>query len=179
MPVNKTAKLQQLVQMAQTMAEDGLPVVDRKTILENADLPNIDEILERFEMLKQQQAQQAQAEQQAQLEQQMQQQQVAQEQQVQNDEANHQRELEMKQVEHQMNMEQTAQEGAMEEPQTPQLDEQQTAFLEIVKFIVSASAEELQQAMSENPEVAQIVELIQNLDPTQLQGLEKYISEQS
>jgi hypothetical protein len=179
MPVNKTAKLQQLVQMAQTMAEDGLPVVDRKTILENADLPNIDEILERFEMLKQQQAQQAQAEQQAQLEQQMQQQQVAQEQQVQNDEANHQRELEMKQVEHQMNMEQTAQEGAMEEPQTPQLDEQQTAFLEIVKFIVSASAEELQLAMSENPEVAQIVELIQNLDPTQLQGLEKYISEQS
>lgn len=53
MPVNKTARLQQLIQMAQTRGEDGLPLVDRRTILENADLPNVNEILERIEIAKQ------------------------------------------------------------------------------------------------------------------------------
>ena len=59
MPVNKTSRLQQLIQMAQTMAEDGLPLVDRKTILENADIPDVNEILEKFEMIKQEQQQMA------------------------------------------------------------------------------------------------------------------------
>jgi hypothetical protein len=39
MPVNKTSKLQQMIQLAQTQAEDGLPLVDRQTVLENADMP--------------------------------------------------------------------------------------------------------------------------------------------
>ena len=62
MPVNKNARLQLLIQLAQTTAEDGLPMVDRQTLLENSELPNVEEILGRFETAKQVQAeQQAQA----------------------------------------------------------------------------------------------------------------------
>ncbi len=64
MPVNKNARLQLLIQLAQTMGEDGMPMIDRQTLLENSELPNVEEILGRFETAKQQQAeQQAQAQQ--------------------------------------------------------------------------------------------------------------------
>lgn len=197
MPVNKTAKLQQLVQMAQTMGEDGLPLVDRKTVLENADISNIDEILQRFADIKQQQAQEAQAQQQAQLDQQAQAQQVEQAKaqqdaqiQAQNDEANHQRQIQMKQIDHKHQLEQMMAQNALqsngENIQSTQggneqgsLDEKEQAFMEIIKFIMSASAEELQQAQQQNPQIAQIVEMLHNLDPQQLEGLQKYMSEQS
>lgn len=55
MPVNKTARLQQMVQLAQTKAEDGLPIVDRKTVLQHSDLIDAEQICARFEMMKQQQ----------------------------------------------------------------------------------------------------------------------------
>lgn len=57
MAVNKSARLQQLISMAQTSAEDGLPMVDRQSVLENADIFNVEEILQRFEAIKQQKSQ--------------------------------------------------------------------------------------------------------------------------
>ena len=65
MPVNKAARMQQLVQLAQTPAEDGLPVVDRQTMLESSELPDVKAILERFEQIKQAQQQAQMEEQQA------------------------------------------------------------------------------------------------------------------
>lgn len=70
MPVNKNVRLQQLIQLSQTPAEDGLPMVDRQTILENSELPNVEEILERFNATKQQQAESQQASQQQMLQEQ-------------------------------------------------------------------------------------------------------------
>ena len=70
MPVNKNTRLQQLISLSQTPAEDGLPMVDRQTILENSELPNVEEILARFEAIKQQQAEQSQAQQQSMLQEQ-------------------------------------------------------------------------------------------------------------
>lgn len=65
MPVNKNAMLDLMIRLAQTNAEDGLPVVDRKAILEF--LPTTDKkaILDRFEeaKAKQEQAQQQQMQQ--------------------------------------------------------------------------------------------------------------------
>lgn len=69
MPVNKTSKLQMMIQLGQTMAEDGLPMIDRKSVLENADIINLDEVMQRFDQTKQQQAEQQKAQQDAQMQQ--------------------------------------------------------------------------------------------------------------
>lgn len=68
MPVNKSARFDIIMKLAQTQAEDGLPMIDRRTIIEYADLDNADDIIKRFEQEKQlqlqQQMQQAEMEQQ-------------------------------------------------------------------------------------------------------------------
>ena len=77
MPTNKNAMLDLMIRLAQTNAEDGLPVVDRKAILEY--LPSTDKkaIIDRIEMQKAQQKQEQElANQQALEQQQREQQQV-------------------------------------------------------------------------------------------------------
>lgn len=75
MQQNKNARLQQLISLAQTPAEDGLPMIDRKTLLENSGIDNIMDVIRHFETKAQQQEQMQmqQQEQQAQLSQQQQQ----------------------------------------------------------------------------------------------------------
>jgi hypothetical protein len=62
MPTNKNAMLDLMIRLAQTMAEDGLPVVDRKAILEFLPIGDKRAILKRMEeeLEKQKQAQQLQ-----------------------------------------------------------------------------------------------------------------------
>lgn len=79
MPVNKNAMMDLMIRLAQTNAEDGLPVVDRKAILEYLPVGDKKAITERFSELQAKQEQQALEQQQA--EQQLQQQQLAQQQQ--------------------------------------------------------------------------------------------------
>ena len=76
MYTNKSAELQMLIQMSQTMAEDGLPMVDRKTVLEHADISNVEDIMQRFEQMKQQNAQAQQEQVQANMQSQQQAQQL-------------------------------------------------------------------------------------------------------
>lgn len=54
MPKNKSAMLDIMIRLGQTTAEDGLPVVDRETILDFIDVPHKDKIIERFAELAQQ-----------------------------------------------------------------------------------------------------------------------------
>lgn len=79
MPVNKNAMMDLMIRLAQTNAEDGLPVVDRKAILEYLPVGDKKAITDRFAELQAKQEQQALEQQQA--EQQLQQQQFAQQQQ--------------------------------------------------------------------------------------------------
>ena len=79
MPVNKKAMMDLMIRLAQTNAEDGLPVVDRKAILEYLPVGDKKAITERFSELQAKQEQQQLEQQQA--EQQLQQQQLAQQQQ--------------------------------------------------------------------------------------------------
>lgn len=58
MPVNKSARFDIIMRLAQTPAEDGLPVLDRRTIIEYADLDNAEDIITRFEEEKLRQAEQ-------------------------------------------------------------------------------------------------------------------------
>ena len=98
MPVNKNTRLQQLISLSQTPAEDGLPMVDRQTILENSELPNVEEILARFEAIKQQQAEQSQASQQSMLQEQQANIQMSAEAEMQKAQQKHQQTLELEQL---------------------------------------------------------------------------------
>ena len=66
MPVNKNAMLDLMIRLAQTNAEDGMPIVDRRAILEFLPSGDRKAIIDRFENLK---AQNEQAQQQQELEQ--------------------------------------------------------------------------------------------------------------
>ena len=74
MPVNKNAMLDLMIRLAQTNAEDGMPIVDRRAILEFLPSGDRKAIIDRFENLKAQneQAQQQQLQQQQMLQQEQQ-----------------------------------------------------------------------------------------------------------
>ena len=78
MPVNKNAMMDLMIRLAQTNGEDGLPIVDRKAVLEYLPIGDKKAISDRFAELKAQQEQQQQM--QLQQQEQMQQQQLAQQQ---------------------------------------------------------------------------------------------------
>lgn len=79
MPVNKNAMMDLMIRLAQTNAEDGLPIVDRKSVLEYLPVGDKKAISDRFAELKAQQEMQQQE--QLMQQQQMQEQQLAQQQQ--------------------------------------------------------------------------------------------------
>lgn len=79
MPVNKNAMMDLMIRLAQTNAEDGLPIVDRKSVLEYLPVGDKKAISDRFAELKAQQERQQQE--QLMQQQQMQEQQLAQQQQ--------------------------------------------------------------------------------------------------
>ena len=78
MPVNKNAMMDLMIRLAQTNGEDGLPIVDRKAVLEYLPIGDKKAISDRFAELKAQQEQQQQM--QLQQQEQMQQEQLAQQQ---------------------------------------------------------------------------------------------------
>ena len=56
MPQNKNAMLDLMIRLAQTGAEDGLPMIDRETLLSYTNLPNKKKIAQRFAQVQQQRA---------------------------------------------------------------------------------------------------------------------------
>ena len=60
MPVNRNAMLDLMIRLAQTNGEDGLPLVDRKAVLEFLPTGDKKAITDRFAQIKEQQAQQEQ-----------------------------------------------------------------------------------------------------------------------
>lgn len=70
MPTNKNAMLDLMIRLAQTGAEDGLPMVDRETVLSYTNVPDKKKIMQRFQQRVDEREGKAQAEQQAALEQQ-------------------------------------------------------------------------------------------------------------
>ena len=68
MPINKSARLETVLRLAQTPAEDGMPLIDRRTVIEYCDLENPEDIIRRFEEQAIRNQQQAEIEQQRQQE---------------------------------------------------------------------------------------------------------------
>jgi cyclopropane fatty-acyl-phospholipid synthase-like methyltransferase len=178
MAVNKTARLQQLIQMAQTQAEDGLPMVDRQTVLENADLPNLEEILQRFaqikeqQMMEQQMMAQQQAEQQMMMQQaqgDMQMQQAQQQAQIQSQQAEQQasRDIDSSEIAHMMDMQKMALQQQNEPVQSESGSNELEALLPAIQMIAQMSPEELLKAAEEDPQIAQLIEMLSQLPVTE------------
>lgn len=166
MPVNKSGKLQQMVQLAQTHAEDGLPVVDRQTMLENADIANLQEVLKRFKDIKEQQAQQ----QQEQIQQQAQAQ--AQQMQAQQQQIQQQQQFEMQMEQMKMQGQQNSQVQGMQQQHQGQIDQltqqhqqelqQRIPTDQVGELISRIPPDVLMQIAQSNPKMLDILNQISN-----------------
>jgi hypothetical protein len=146
MPVNKTARLQQLVQMAQTMAEDGKPMIDRKTLLENADIPNVSEIVQYFEQLKQQEMAIAEQQRQQQL----------------NDE------MALKKQEA-LQGGQTGLESVVEgQDSAEQPDQEKQAMMQVFRMLLQMNPKEVTELAKENPKIMEALEMLKQMPEEQI-----------
>lgn len=167
MPINKAARIQQFVQLAQTQAEDGLPMIDRQTVLENADLQNLQEVLQRFAQIKQQQQQAQQMQQQAQLEAQQQQMMMQQQAEQQKMQMQSQMQEQQAQADHGRQMEQQVNQSALQTAQGQiqseiegQAQSEQQAFMQVVQMIAQMSPEEIAAAAKKDPRILQVIEML-------------------
>ena len=157
MPTNKTARFQQLIQLAQTMAEDGLPMVDRRTLLENSDLGNVDEIIQRVTNIRQQQMQEQDMKQQQEIlmQEQLRKQQIM-EQEAQK-EADMARELEKLQSQANISTLQNAENGVQSELEGDIL--QSDLFVQVVQML-QEDPEAVRELALKDPRVLEILLLI-------------------
>jgi hypothetical protein len=183
MPVNKAARFEQLIRLSQTVAEDGLPMVDRQTMLENSELPDVKAILQRFEAIKMQQQEQAMAQAQMQQEQAVQQQQMDQQMQMEQARQKQALQLEADQIKSSqaMEMEQMKQQGAMqmeqirmagqqteEQPQGTELDPR---LLQLIQIILQMDPDQVAQLVEQHPEIQELLDILAQIEQPE-QGLE-------
>ena len=195
MPVNKNVRLQQLISLSQTVAEDGLPMVDRQTLLENSELPNVEEIIARFDAIKQQQAQQQQTQNEAMLSEQQANIQMSAQAEMQKAEQKHSMEMQKEQMK--LKMEAEKYKGDVEEKakdrelqllqallnkqnrETEQTDDStnninseevqengnaegsEEQLMQIIEYVMSLPPKEQQTILEQYPELAQILQLVQ------------------
>lgn len=173
MPVNKTARLQQIIQMAQTPAEDGLPLVDRKTVLEFSEIGEIEPILERFEAIKNEQMMQQQQAQEQQMiaeQQRIEQEQIAKQEELTKEERKHQMDLEKEKMKQEYDMskmalQQQANAVQSESEESNIMEENETEgvspeIVQLVQILEQATPEELEQILIEYPELKELLESI-------------------
>jgi hypothetical protein len=125
-----------LIQLAQTSAEDALPEVDRRTLLENADLQEIDKIIERIEMAKQQAKQEAVKDKQI------------------------QQNMALEQQQNEMALQQAN--ASLQSKVEGQVDPEQEAFQQIMRIIEETPPEELAAIAKQNPVIAAFLEQMAN-----------------
>lgn len=157
MPVNRSARLDQVIRLAQTMAEDGLPMIDRRTVLEYTELDNVEDIIKRFEEEKRKQQEQQQMEQQQQqqmlLEQQENKSQLAMQEQAMSNE----NEMNMAMMD---NMAQLQQNALQEENTNVQSNVERDSLSELIQVVSKMSPEELQALFEERPDIEQLLQSV-------------------
>lgn len=162
MAVNRSARFEQILRMAQTPAEDGMPLVDRKIVLEYSDLENVDDIIKRFDEQAQLQAQQAEAQQQMQANLQMQQQQLAHQQSIENMQMNSQAQMEAKQLDIEGKMALQKQSNELQS-NIGNIDLDNMSIEEFIAYIQTLSEEELKELIKAQPEVLTVLTQLQKL----------------
>lgn len=162
MPTNKNAMLDLMIRLAQTGAEDGLPMVDRETVLQYTNVPDKQKIVKRFnDLVGDRKEQEQKAQQQALLmQQQAQEQQIMQQQQQMM--AQHEMEKQKLAMQSQHDQAKLLTQGIMKRDQ---VQPSQAQLEEIIQFIQS------------NPELLQALQQGQMVDSGQQQSLDSLAQE--
>lgn len=165
MAVNKSARFEQVLRMAQTPAEDGMPMIDRRVLLEYSELENVDDIIERFQEQARLQQENARIEQERQANLTMEQQQLNHAQDIENMQMNNQAQMEAKQVDIQGKMALQEQQNKLQSEVG--IDLENMTIEEFIAYIQTLSEEELKALIKEQPEVLTALTKIQELGAEQ------------
>lgn len=168
MAVNRSARLDQLLNMAQMPAEDGKPIIDRRTILENSEIDNADEIIKRFEQVAQQEQQAALTQQQQQIALQKEQADMAHEQEIDRMAMNNQAQSQAKQQDIQGKLALQSQNKDVQSD-VGELDENMTVQ-ELVAYLSTLSDEEVQAYIKKNPKVLVVLQNLNKLSRENSKG---------
>ena len=179
---NKGAMTQLLIQMAQTIAEDGLPLVDRQTVLENSEIAGVEEIIERFNIIRDNKAQQEEQMTEQQTQQSLEQQQFAMEQKMQEKQMDMEHDVTMKQMDTDKEKELTEHNTMLEmikgtdkesdnsnktlqtgQDSSEYNQEELDKIVEIINALSQMSEEEVMQLAQTNPEILQFIEMLNSL----------------
>ena len=173
MPVNKSARLETIMRLAQTPAEDGLPMIDRRTVIEYCDLDNPDDIIRRFEEQAQRNAQQAEAEAQRQQEMMM----IQEQQDIANMQLNQKSQMEAKAMDIQAKKEEMLMQAQIQQAQAQQQAEMQKEQMFMQNALqkeeneVQYNSKELPELDVENMSIEELINLVKTLDEGQLEEL--------
>lgn len=177
MPVNKSARLETIMRLAQTPAEDGMPILDRRTIIEYCDLDNAEDILRRFDeqAQKNQEAQQQQMEQEMAMKEQEAQQQMAMMQQ--NQQLNQQSQMEALQMQNEGKLALEQEKGKVQmalqdkehmlEKDIKNLDLDNMTVEELLQYLQTLDEKQLQALVQNQPEIMQVLEILNQMNNPQ------------
>lgn len=182
MQQNKSARLQQLISLAQTPAEDGMPMIDRKTLLENSGVDNVMDVVRRFDTMAQkqqesqlqaqeQQAQASQANQQMKMQETQMKEQMKSESDMQKLQVQHEQDLEKKQVDKQLESQ-----GKLEDVMLAPKEESTEGKSTESKSTKTKEEPQMEQPQEEvNPEaqamLEQIIQALSQMSPEEVQEL--------
>lgn len=166
MAVNRSARFEQIIRMAQTPAEDGMPLIDRRVVLEYSELENVDDIIQRFQEQAEAQAMQREREQELQANLQMQQQQLNHAQDVENMQMNAQSQMEAKKVDIDGKMALQEQKQKLES-EVGNIDLDNMTIEELINYIQTLDENELKELIKSQPEIATVLTKLQQLGAEQ------------
>lgn len=181
MPVNKSARLETVMRLAQTPAEDGMPMIDRRTVIEYCDLDNPEDIIRRFDEQAQKNAE-AQAEEQRRQEELM----ILQEQQdMANMQINQKNQMEAKvmdiqakkeekMMDAQIQMQQMQKQNSLQEDENviqsskkgtdvPNIDINNMSIQELINLVQTLDEEQLEELINKYPEIEQVLMVLEQL----------------
>jgi hypothetical protein len=162
MAVNRSARLEQIIRLAQTPAEDGMPIIDRRAVLEYTELDNVDDIIKRFEQAKLDQQMQQKQQEQDMANQQLQQQQVDKQNQQQQMMMQQQMDMQKNEQLHNMNLQNEVIKG-LQSGQTNLQSKSDTgngSLNELIQALSKMTPEELSAFIKKRPEVLKVIESI-------------------
>ena len=162
MAVNRSAKFEQILRMAQTPAEDGMPLVDRRIVLEYSELENVDDIIKRFDEQAQMNAEQARIEQERQANLQMQQQQLNHEQDIENMRMNQESQMEAKQMDIQGKMALQEQQNRLQS-EVGSIDLENMTIEGLIAYLQTLSEDEIKELIKSQPEIIKVIQTLQQL----------------
>ena len=162
MAVNKSARFEQILRMAQTPAEDGMPIADRRMVLEYSELENVDDIIKRFEEQAQINAEQQRIQQERQVNLQMEQQRLNHAQNIENMQMNQQSQMEAKQLDIEGKMALQKQQNSLQS-EVGMVDLNNITINDLIAYLKTLSEEELNKLIKQQPEIVSILNRLQEI----------------